>query len=180
MTWKVEHKFPAEKDTYEIPINYPTEGFDTIIALWFTDVFTSILAIEDTLGYDVRGGYANLNERISGRLYHTRIVGDIPDFDGNAFICDGEEHFLDLSSILPEGTKAVELNGWFLWDDPDFRIIYPVVAGADMFVDGFALEADLAIAFRVTLPVDETRRIAYQFYASVWLDESALSVTAWF
>jgi len=188
MTWKIEHKYPTEKDTYEVPIDYPIAGYDTIIALWFTDLYTSIFAIMDALGYDIRGGYTDLNERLSGRLYHTRIVGDTPDFSGHDFITDGEEHFLDLSGILPKGTKAVVLNGWFLWDNPDFRIIYPVVAGADMFADGFALE-DSAVAppvipgsrpFNVVFPVDATRKIAYQFDASIWTDESLLSVTGWF
>jgi len=180
MTWKIEHKYPTEKDTYEVPIDYPITGYDTIIALWFTDLYTSIFAIMDALGYDIRGGYTDLNERLSGRLYHTRIVGDTPDFSGHDFITDGEEHFLDLSGILPVGTKAIVLNGWFFWDAPDFRIIYPVGAGADMFFDGFALEATESISFNIILPVDATRRIAYQFYASIWLAESVLSITGLF
>lgn len=49
MTWNVVHNFPASKDTYQVPVDYPTVGYDTIIALWFTDVFTSILANQDAL-----------------------------------------------------------------------------------------------------------------------------------
>lgn len=49
MTWNVVHNFPTEKDTYQVPIDYPTVGYDTIIASWFTDIFTSIFAMQDSL-----------------------------------------------------------------------------------------------------------------------------------
>lgn len=49
MTWNVVHNFPGAKDTYEVPVDYPNVGYDTIIASWFTDIFTSILAIEEAL-----------------------------------------------------------------------------------------------------------------------------------
>ena len=65
MTWKIEHFFPVKKDTYTIPIDYPTSGYDTIIASWFTDAYTSIFAIMDALGYDITGEYDTLNDRIN-------------------------------------------------------------------------------------------------------------------
>lgn len=49
MTWNVVHNFPGAKDTYQVPVDYPTVGYDTIIATWFTDIFTSILAMQDSL-----------------------------------------------------------------------------------------------------------------------------------
>lgn len=49
MTWNVAHNFPGAKDTYEVPKDYPDVGYDTIIAAWFTDVFTSIFAMQDVL-----------------------------------------------------------------------------------------------------------------------------------
>lgn len=49
MTWNVAHNFPGAKDTYQVPVDYPTVGYDTIIAAWFTDVFTSILAMQESL-----------------------------------------------------------------------------------------------------------------------------------
>lgn len=49
MTWNVVHNFPGAKDTYQVPVDYPDVGYDTIIASWFTDIFTSILAMQDSL-----------------------------------------------------------------------------------------------------------------------------------
>lgn len=49
MTWNVAHNFPGAKDTYQVPTDYPDVGYDTIIAAWFTDVFTSILAIQEAI-----------------------------------------------------------------------------------------------------------------------------------
>lgn len=180
MPWNVEHNFPALKDTYEVPTDYPNVGYDTIIASWFTDVFTSIFAIEDALGYDVRDGFDDLAARLSGKIYHTRIVGGTPDFDGNDFTTDGNEHFLDLSGIIPVGTKAVMLNGWILWDVPALRVIYPVNAGAD-WSDYFTFtDTPADCSFIIVLPVDATRKIAYIFDDDIWLAESSLSVVGWF
>ncbi|MBA7613776.1 hypothetical protein ES703_21032 [subsurface metagenome] len=49
MTWNVVHNFPGAKDAYEVPVDYPDAGYDTIIASWFTDIFTSILAIQEAI-----------------------------------------------------------------------------------------------------------------------------------
>jgi len=190
MTWDVVHKFPVEKDTYQVPINYPDTGYDTIIALWFTDVFTSILAIEDALGYDIRDGFADLATRLSGRIFHTRIVGNTPDFDGSDFDDDGDAHLLDLSGIIPVGTTAVLLNGSFYADEtslPGLCGFYPGQSvGFWSFGDGVELtfSGDSAspyyVGFNVIIPVDGDRDIQYILDATIMHDESRLSVTGWF
>ena len=59
------HKFPASKDDHPIYIDYPTAGYDTIIASFFHHQFIALDAIQDALGYDIRGGYPTLNDRIN-------------------------------------------------------------------------------------------------------------------
>lgn len=179
MTWKVEHKFPEAKDEYEIPIDYPTPGHDTIIASWFTDVFISVLAMQDALGYDIRGGYANLNVRLSGRLFHTRIVGATPDFTETDFIDDDTERYLDLSGIIPDGTKAVMMNMMFFGAPDMFRAFYSVVAGADMFNDGY-VPADPPLAVHLIFSVDETKRIAYTLEPGGAPDFALVSIVDYF
>ena len=189
MTWKVEHKFPAEKDIYQIPIDYPTPGHDTIIASWFTDVFTSILAIEDTLGYDVRGGYANLNERISGKLYHSRLIGDVQagalDFGFADFICDGDVHELDLSSIIPPGTTAVVVNGrWWVSSLDDMMDLVDCSDIGDFSWGDIALTGDSAsgyMVFNVIYPVTSARKLLYLFACTI-LDtfDCGMAITGYF
>jgi len=182
MTWDVVHKFPVEKDTYQVPINYPDAGYDTIIALWFTDVFTSILAIEDALGYDIKGGYADLNERISGGLYSPRIVGDTPDFDDEDFTCDGGSHTLSLSGIIPVGTKAAVLTG-MLWTEiePEGMIFLAVGGGIGDQINVIGAPADICWigGVSVIVPVNEDREISYIFETAL-VPDTRVSITGYF
>lgn len=189
MTWNVEHNFPVAKDTYEVPVNYPDVGYDTIIAAWFTDIFTSILAIEDALGYDIRDGFADLATRLSGKILHTRIIGDIQagvaDFGFADFICDGTVRELDLSPIIPVGTKAVVVNGRWWVDvlDDMMDLIEPNLLGDFSFGD-IALPGDSALGLMVftkVIPVGEDRKLRYLFACTI-LDtwDCGLSITGYF
>lgn len=90
MTWNVVHNFPGAKDTYQVPVDYPTVGYDTIIAAWFTDIFTSILAMQDSL-LDLVGKVLLLvGGTMTGLLTLDNTGGDeeevvlqFKDFEGN-------------------------------------------------------------------------------------------------
>lgn len=60
MVWAWTHNFPASKDAFTTPTDYPNIGYDNIIASWFADVFQAIGDIMDALGYDITGGHADL------------------------------------------------------------------------------------------------------------------------
>lgn len=50
------HNFPVSKDAHPAYINYPAEGWDTIVASWFHDIFVALDAIQDYLLGNTPGG----------------------------------------------------------------------------------------------------------------------------
>ncbi len=190
MVWGWVHNFPVSVDVFTKPIDYPDVGYDTVIADWLQDIFDAVETIEDTLGYDIRDGFADLATRLSGRIYHTRIVGNTPDFNNSDFDTDGGEHTLNLSGIIPVGTKAVLLNGAFHSSDaflPGLCAFYPSAAV------GFAPQGDSVelvfsvdppafafVSFNVIIPVDGDRAVKYALDVNLQAATTRVSVTGWF
>lgn len=69
------HNFPASKDEHPEYINWPTVGYDVIIALFLHEIFTALDAIQDALGYDITGAFADLNTRLEQLDHATKAHG---------------------------------------------------------------------------------------------------------
>lgn len=112
------HNFPTEKDVHPEYINWPTVGYDILIALFLHEIFTALDAIQDALGYDITGAFANLNARLEQLDHVTKAHGFYDRGDPATFdyakedlTIDGAWHDLNLSAIVPAGAKAVLICG---------------------------------------------------------------------
>lgn len=124
------HNFPVSKDAHPTYINWPTVGYDILIALFLHEIFTALDAIQDALGYDITGAFADLNTRLEQLDHATKAHGfydrgdpAVYDKAVGDFTKDGAWHDWDLSSIVPAGAKLVLLQGhvegagtdWAIW-----------------------------------------------------------------
>lgn len=112
------HNFPASKDEHPEYIDWPTEGYDVLIALFLHEIFTALDAIEDALGYDITGAFADLNTRLEQLDHPTKAHGfydrgdpAVYDYVKGDLTIDGAWHDMDLSAIAPAGAKAVLICG---------------------------------------------------------------------
>lgn len=123
------HNFPVSKDEHPTYIDWPTVGYDILIVLFLHEIFTALDAIQDALGYDITGAFANLNARLEQLDHATKAHGfydrgDPASFDKDVgdLTKDGAWHDWDVSAIVPVGAKAVLLCGHLEGAGTDWRI----------------------------------------------------------
>lgn len=124
-----------------------------------------------------------------GGTYHSRLIGNIQagiaDFGFADFICDGSPHELDLSSIIPVGTKAVVVNGrWWVSALDDMMDLLDCSDIGDASFGDIAVPGDSGsgyMVFNVVYPVTADRKLLYLFACTI-LDtfDCGLSITGYF
>ncbi len=107
------HNFPASKDEHPTYINWPTVGYDIIIAAFLHSIFTALDAIQNALGYNILNGFADLNTRLEQLDHVTKAHGFYDrgdpasvDYVKGDLVLDGTWQDLDLSGIIPVGAVA--------------------------------------------------------------------------
>lgn len=102
-----------------VPPAYPTaipdytdlrevvDDVDDIIASDHNDLMKELIAIQTELGTVPKGSYATVKDRLDYMQPAYNDRGDPAARDFTAFTTDGNWYDLDLSSIVPVGTKAV-------------------------------------------------------------------------
>ena len=111
------HNFPASKDVHPAYINYPLPNWDTIIASWFHDVFTALDAMQEALGYNIIGAFADLNTRLEQLDHATKAHGlydrgdpAAVDYIKTDLTLDGNWNDLNLSAHVPVGAIAAKIH----------------------------------------------------------------------
>jgi hypothetical protein len=124
-----EHLFPVSKDVHPEYIDWPNVGYDKLIALFLHEIFTALDAIQDALGYDITGAYADLNTRLEklddsakGIGYYDRGDPAVYDKVKDDLIRDGAYHDWDLSAIVPEGAKSILIRGEIEGEGADWEV----------------------------------------------------------
>lgn len=103
------------------------------------------------------------------------------DFILSDFTRDYQYHDLDLSGIIPAGTKLVLLWGAFKSDTPDCEGNFAQSGHTGEYLKSLYFEpvANIGCTMDCLIPVDSDRKIQYRFSNVTYLYIN-LSVVAWF
>ena len=112
-----DHKFPVSKDVHPEYIDYPTVGYDILFAVLLHQIFTALDAMQDALGYNIIGAFADLNTRLEQLDHETKAHGFYNrgdpasvDYIKTDLTLDGTWVDLNLFDIVPVNAKAVLLH----------------------------------------------------------------------
>ncbi|MBA7613778.1 hypothetical protein ES703_21034 [subsurface metagenome] len=182
-----EHLFPVSKDVHPEYIDWPTVGYDKLIALFLHEIFTALDAIQDALGYDITGAFANLNARLEQLDHATKAHGYYDRGDPATYdkakedlTIDGAWHDWDLSAIVPAGAKAVLLIGHVEGAGTDWSIWFRKNGNTNEINHGEmeTLRANVERCRMIIVACDDNRVIEYKADNVAWVTLN-LAVRGW-
>lgn len=113
------HNFPGSKDVHPTYIDYDNPGWDTLVAAMFHHIFTALDAMQDALGYDITGGYADLKTWIE--TLATLTVAQTEVFNANS---PNPAAWTDLDVSAVTGSNPSEVMVKFFHVGPPGNIIF--------------------------------------------------------
>ena len=181
------HNFPVSKDEHPTYINWPSLGYDVLIATFMHEIFTALDAIQDALGYDITGAFADLNTRLEqladpdkAHGYHDRGDPAVYDYDKDDLTKDGAWHDLDLSAIVPAGAVLIKIVGHVEGAGVDWKIWFRKKGNVNEINHGGmeTLRANVERHRSATVTPDANRVIQYKADNVAWTTLD-LAVRGW-
>lgn len=165
--------------------DFPTQTDDVDdVSAWLINALAhEMIAVQKELGTQPKAGFADVDARLDAMLPHYNDRGDPSAYDFTLanLTTDGTWRDLDLSAIVPAGTKAVLLliN---VWDDKSNTDLYLKEKGNSNAYNASRINtqiANVSILNDAIVACDDNRKIQYYAENTTWTALN-LVVRGWF
>lgn len=158
------------------------DDVDWLYAARYNELKKELRAALIELGTDPAGTFATVKARLDDMLPHFHDRGDpsANDFTQATLTVDGAWHDMDLSSIVPVGTKAVLLGGLIRDDAVGNSVMFRENGNTNAYnVERvFTQVANVTLGYTTIVACDTNRVIEYRFVEADF-DIAYVNVKGW-